>query len=174
MLILIYGRSGTGKTRLLRHLVDNYNIKEIVSVTTKKKEPSDGNYYYVDPAVFERIPMAERAEIEGSFYGIPLQELKKANDGYAAAVVDWQGIKTLTHYDYNNKYIKISANYSDLIDNYFKRGYSFKEGLDIINSEMQYCGDFINCDLEIKNDMITPIQEYAEEVLNIIGFYKGE
>jgi len=39
---------------------------------------------------------------------------------------------------------------------------------------MQYCGDFINCDLEIKNDMITPIQEYAEEVLNIIGFYKGE
>jgi len=174
MLILIYGRSGTGKTRLLRHLVDNYNIKEIVSVTTKKKELSDGNYYYVDPAVFERISMAESAEIEGNLYGVPVQELEKAKDGYAAAVVDWQGIKNLSVYDYNNKYIKISAKYSDLMDNYFKRGYSFKEGLDIINSEMQYCGKFVDCDLEIKNDMITPIQEYAEEVLNIIGFYKGE
>lgn len=170
MLILIFGRSGSGKTKLANYLTNNFNIKEIVSATTKEPEESDGNYNYVSKQEFKTIRMAESARIEGNLYGVPVQELVKGVDDYAVAVVDWQGVESLQEFD--PKIIKVEADFTDLVNNYMDRGMSFDESVKTINDEVMY--DLIEADLVVHNDMITPVQELAEEILNSIHFYKGE
>lgn len=170
MLILLFGRSGSGKTKLANYLTDNYNIEKIISATTKEKEDTDGDYYYLTELEFKSTRMAESAKIEGNFYGIPQSEITKALDKPALAVVDWQGVVNLK--PANPVIIKIDVEFTDLIDNYIDRGITFDEGLKVINDEVMF--DLIESDLTIYNDMITPPQELAEEILNQINFYKGE
>lgn len=170
MLILIFGRSGSGKTTIAKHLFENYDIKEIVSATTKEAEKSDGNYNYVSEQEFKATRMAESAEIEGNLYGIPMQELVKGIDDYALTVVDWQGVQNLK--EYNPVVIKVEAEFQDLLNNYMDRGMTFDEGLKVLNDEVMF--DLIEADLVLHNDMITPVKELSEEILNFINFYKGE
>ena len=172
MLVILFGRSGSGKTKLADYLTENYNIKKIVSATTKEKEDSDGDYIYMEREEFKPVHMAESAEIEGNLYGIPFSEITKAKEGYALAVVDWQGVNNLSIYDYDTKIIKMDAEFSDLIDNYLDRGMTFDDGLKVINNEIMY--DLTEADLTLHNDMIVTMRELSEEVLNTINFYKGE
>lgn len=170
MLILLFGRSGSGKTKLANYLTDNYNIEKIISATTKEKEDTDGDYYYLTEQEFKSTHMAESAKVEGNLYGIPMTEIAKAFNKPALAVVDWQGVVNLKPAD--PVIIKIDVELTDLIDNYIDRGMTFDEGLKVINDEVMF--DLIESDLTIYNDMITPPQELAEEILNQINFYKGE
>jgi guanylate kinase len=170
MLILLFGRSGSGKTRLANYLTEKYDIEKIISATTKGKEDSDGDYYYLTEEQFKATHMAEWAKVEGNLYGIPMSEITKGVNKPALAVVDWQGVVNLEEAEPIT--FKLDVEFSDLVDNYIDRGMTFDEALSVINDEIMY--DLVESDLIIYNDMITPVQELAEEVLNEINFYKGE
>ena len=102
-LVVISAPSGTGKTTIVRHLMqENKNIKASVSYTTRNIRPNETNgldYVFVTVKTFESMIIQnmflEFANVFGHYYGTPTKEtLEALNQDYTLILeIDWQGTK---------------------------------------------------------------------------------
>jgi guanylate kinase len=100
-LYVIAAPSGTGKTSLVKAVVDSLpKVTVSVSHTTRAKRPNevDGvNYYFISKDVFERMvsnqDFLEYATVFDNFYGTSKQWVKETlNKGIDVILeIDWQG-----------------------------------------------------------------------------------
>lgn len=91
LLIVISGPSGVGKGTVIRHFMDDPELKLAfsVSMTTREKragEQEGVNYYYVSKEEFLRArengELLESAEFVGNYYGTPVSEVNRIwNEG---------------------------------------------------------------------------------------------
>lgn len=86
LFLVVCAPSGTGKTTLLRRLLEEFPILSFsVSATTRDPRPGevDGrDYQFLSPETFaawrEAGQFAEWAEVHGNFYGTPLEPVRQA------------------------------------------------------------------------------------------------
>jgi guanylate kinase len=103
LIIIISAPSGTGKTTLVREVMDRLSgLRFSVSYTTRLPRPNekDGeDYYFVSHFVFqkmvERNEFLEWAEVLGNRYGTPRPDLRKLESGGTDLIldIDTQGAK---------------------------------------------------------------------------------
>ena len=103
LIIIISAPSGTGKTTLVREVMDRLpGLRFSVSYTTRLPRPNekDGeDYYFVSHFVFqkmvERNEFLEWAEVLGNRYGTPRPDLRKLESGGTDLIldIDTQGAK---------------------------------------------------------------------------------
>ena len=104
-LVVISAPSGTGKTTIVRHLMqENKNIKASVSYTTRNIRPNETNgldYVFVTVKTFESMIIQnmflEFANVFGHYYGTPTKEtLEALNQDYTLILeIDWQGAEQI-------------------------------------------------------------------------------
>lgn len=82
-LVVISGPSGTGKSSVVKRLVDTCNAMLSVSATTRPQSPLETNgedYYFVSHGEFERMiadgELLEWAEYLGNYYGTPRKSVE--------------------------------------------------------------------------------------------------
>ena len=75
--IFISGPSGVGKSYLTKFLIDNYNVKKIVTLTTRKprvNEEPGTSYKYISRQKFNFLKASEKLIIDdfifGNYYGL--------------------------------------------------------------------------------------------------------
>ena len=100
MIVALLGLQGSGKDTLLRYLVENYDIKPIISHTTRpmRKGEVDGrDYYFVSDEEFDKLDLIEKRKYKTVYgiwkYGISRQELEK--EGNKIVIVDYDGLLSL-------------------------------------------------------------------------------
>ena len=101
LIIVISAPSGTGKTTIVKELINkDENLVASVSYTTRKKRANeiDGkDYTFVSPELFssmvEEKSFLEHAKVFDCFYGTPKQEVEdNLNKGLNVILeIDWQG-----------------------------------------------------------------------------------
>lgn len=94
-LFIISGHSGSGKTSLMREIMDN----ELMSFTTRpmrKGEVNGVDYHFISEDEYLKMlcdrKLAEHNKYSGNYYGITKREIKnKFSKGDAFAIVDMNG-----------------------------------------------------------------------------------
>ena len=98
--IALFGPSASGKDTLLKEVINNADVHEVISCTTRppRDYEKDGvNYHFLSNEKFaEKVldgSMLEATSFRGWFYGTPLESLDK--DKINIAVFNIQGIECL-------------------------------------------------------------------------------
>lgn len=94
-LIVISAPSGTGKTTVIKHLLEKLPAAAVIVTTTTRPprpEETDGmHYYFVSTAEFEdklaRGEFAEHAQYAGNLYGIERRELEEKLAAHSLVLV---------------------------------------------------------------------------------------
>lgn len=97
-IMVILGTSGSGKTTLSKELSNKYNVKEIVSSTTRERRTGEiegVDYYFVDK--INKEDCFEFATHAGNDYGILKSELENDYEKYCV-VVNPEGLLHLQKY----------------------------------------------------------------------------
>lgn len=104
MLIVLVGKSASGKTTLEKYISENFRYEKIVSHTTRpiRGDEVDGvDYHYVSEDVFNEMllnnELVEHATFNGWSYGISKKEIKEKKDG--VVVVNPAGLRKLRKLD---------------------------------------------------------------------------
>ena len=119
-LIVITGTSASGKTTILRELLDRHLVDAIrfVTTTTRPMRPDETHaksYHFISKEEFERELAAgtffEHATVYGQYYGSSKIELERmlAQDKPVLVILDVQGAETVRHLYPQTKVIFIDA-----------------------------------------------------------------
>lgn len=95
-LFVISAPSGTGKTTVVRRLLEKYpELEESISYTTRPPrsgEKDHTDYHFVDDETFRNLIdenfFAEWAEVHGALYGTPVKPIEQALDQGSRMVLD--------------------------------------------------------------------------------------
>ncbi|MHA3065445.1 guanylate kinase [Lacticaseibacillus saniviri] len=98
-LIVITGATGTGKTTVSRYLTETYNIKRVMTHTTRPMRPGEQNgidYYFETPASMATKHLIEHVTYAGYEYGSSRESLHKAwqKAPFLSIVLDTKGAIT--------------------------------------------------------------------------------
>ena len=102
MIFTVTGSSGSGKTSLVKALVERYpnDFREVVSTTTREARPREiegKDYYFISEEAFDKLVacdlLAEYVTFGGNSYGIAKSEFQGAldSDQDAVVIVDCKG-----------------------------------------------------------------------------------
>ena len=104
MLIVLVGKSASGKTTLEKYISDNFRYDKIVSCTTRpirQDEVYGEDYYFISEDKFKEMlvhdELVEHATFNGWSYGISKKEIKEKKDG--VVVVNPAGLRKLRKLD---------------------------------------------------------------------------
>lgn len=104
MLIVLVGKSASGKTTLEKYISDNFRYEKIVSHTTRaiRGDEVDGvDYYYVSEDEFDKMrlndELVEHATFNNWSYGISKKEIEDKKD--AVVVVNPAGLRRLRKFN---------------------------------------------------------------------------
>lgn len=155
-LFIVSGHSGSGKTSIMRSLMDN----EIVSFTTR--EPRDGeidgvDYNFITKRKFDdllyRDKLIEHTEYGGNFYGISTEELEnKLDKGHAFCIVDFDGMLMLENFYPNVCRIFLYTTYEQAFVNMLNRGDDPKKIADRLKTYYKELKNMVYYDYAIRND----------------------
>lgn len=125
-IILLIGRSGSGKTAIVNYLKDTYSWKSVDSYTTRPKRlPWETGHTFVSDAEFDQLTnMVAYTEFDGHRYCATAEQVDNA-DIY---VVDLAGVKTmkeLYHGDSVLLPVYVDVNVGTCLYRMRKRGDSF-------------------------------------------------
>lgn len=98
-LVIVSGHSGSGKTSIMRSIMDN----ELISFTTRRprKDEVEGiDYHFISKDVYDHLlkenKLAEHTEYGGNHYGLTLEEVQsKTQKGTAFVIADCNGMNQL-------------------------------------------------------------------------------
>lgn len=119
MLIILYGKTGSGKSTIAKELARKYNFKLAVSATSreKRKGEKDGVHYWFKTKdemfdmYYNKHELAELNTYMGNYYGMPINEIN--GDNIKLAVMEPNGIKVLKEAGYDIIPIYINVNLDD-------------------------------------------------------------
>jgi len=116
MFVVLSGPSGTGKTTVLKRLLQDERFVLSVSATTRSPRAGekDGvDYYFVSEDEFRRMmendELLEWASLFGHLYGTPKSELKRASSSGRILIleIDVQGVEQLRKKGVEGVYIQL-------------------------------------------------------------------
>jgi len=131
-LFIITGRSGVGKTTIVRRLQQKYGDKvhEAVSTTSRTKrhhEIEGEDYHFVSRQEFEELltlgELAEDIYYNGNYYGLPYSAFNV--DKINFAIIEPNGLRQIRDKmkdKFNIVIIKLEENDDTLVDRLIKRG----------------------------------------------------
>lgn len=104
MLIVLVGKSASGKTTLEKYISENFRYEKIVSHTTRpiRGDEVDGvDYHYVSEDVFNEMlrnnELVEHATFNNWYYGISKKEIEDKKD--AVVVVNPAGLRRIRKFN---------------------------------------------------------------------------
>ena len=103
-IILIVGKSGSGKSTICRQLEDEYGLKEVKSYTTRLyRGDGDDSHIFITKQEFKALnDLVAYTEFDGNYYGATKEQIDN-NDLY---IIDVDGIKYFMEW-YDGKKIPI-------------------------------------------------------------------
>lgn len=116
MLITLTGASGSGKTSILKKLVEENVANRIITTTTREPRRGEVNgvdYHFTTKDAFDKSQMAEFVEFNDNLYGTSLDEIENAisSKEIYMVILDRKGVNNLRKL-YPNKitaiYLKVS------------------------------------------------------------------
>lgn len=116
-LLLIVGRTASGKDSLVNKLCERTSLKAITSYTTRPRRESEGNtHIFTTEEVYEQMQtegkVAAYTQISGYHYWTTISQLYE-NDIY---IIDYLGIKTLRELNLPNiRFVTVFVNTPDSI-----------------------------------------------------------
>ena len=116
-LLLIVGRTASGKDSLVGKLCERTNLKAIASYTTRPRRENEGDtHIFTTENVYEQMQndglVAAYTQISGYHYWTTINQLYE-NDVY---IIDYKGIKTLRELNLPNiRYVTVFVNVPDEI-----------------------------------------------------------
>lgn len=153
-IICLIGKSGSGKTTIANELFNKYNLKQIISYTTRlPRQKNDSSHIFISQNEFNEIKndLVAYTFFNQHEYGATSQQV----DNNEIYVVDWSGYEELLNkYKGTKKIISIyiHVNIFNLIFRMFKRHDSIKEIWErIVNDKRMFKNVKNNCDYIIKN-----------------------
>jgi len=109
-LYLIVGKSGAGKSSVVKALCDRYRFTEVISFTDRKRRLNEGNtHIFTDTKTIESMKndLVAFTSFSGNLYGVDINAIEQ-NDLYT---IDLNGIKFFhSHYKGNKPYKIIYIN----------------------------------------------------------------
>jgi Guanylate kinase len=177
LLVLVSGCSGSGKTTIMRNVMDN----EIISFTTRSPRQGeiDGkDYIFISENQFQQYlinnELIEHTQYGGNFYGLLKSEIDyKLSLGNAFAIVDYNGVKQLKKLYDNVLTIFIYTDKEYAIYNMQNRG----DSDEFIRKRMETYDEEITNLLyydEVVTNYPNELEQAIEDVKNIISYYNSE
>lgn len=177
ILFLITGHSGSGKSTIMKQLMDN----EIVSFTTREKRDGevDGkDYIFITLDEFNRMKddnqLVEYVEYSGNMYGVTKEELEnKINKDHAFCIVDYHGMKQMKELYRNVVTIFLYTDYDVAKQQMISRGDSIKKVKERLVTYKEELSNRHDYDYVIKNNH-GQLHHTIEIIRNIIESEIGE
>lgn len=116
-LLLIVGRTASGKDSLVNKLCERTNLKAIISYTTRPRRENEGNtHIFTTEDVYEQMQAEDKVaaytQISGYHYWTTINQLYE-NDFY---IIDYKGIQTLRELNLPNiRFVTVFVNTPDKI-----------------------------------------------------------
>lgn len=153
-IICLIGKSGSGKTTIANELFNKYNLKQIISYTTRlPRYKNESSHIFVNKNEFNEIrnDLVAYTYFNQHEYGATSQQV----DNNEIYVVDWRGYEELLNkYKGTKKIISIyiHVNIFKLIFRMFKRHDSIKQiWKRILNDKRMFKNVKKNCEYVINN-----------------------
>jgi guanylate kinase len=178
LLVVVFGPSGSGKTTIVREMVKDKRVGEIVSTTSrpKRKNEKEGkDYYFVSFEEAQRLlaegQFVEHTIYDGHIYGITKQEIdaKLQNYPLAAVVTDITGLKQL-ELQYRDKIFKvhIGADPAHLIQRLLNRGDAVEDVVRRLRTVEKELANWVYADV-VFNSSRHRSKEIAEQIKKVAG-----
>lgn len=181
MLILI-GKSASGKDAIKRNLIDQFGFKSIISYTTRPMrigEKEGVDYHYINECEFQRkikesffVEWKSYSTTQGEwYYGIAKEDVEKADD-YTIMISTPKGVRDVLNKGYEPKVAYINANVETISKRLYVRGDNRSE---IQRRMLSDDVDFKNIedivDFNIKNNINFDINDVVH---NLLVLYRKE
>lgn len=181
-LILLVGKTSSGKDTIARYIKDAYGINQVVSYTTRPKRPNETNgveHFFVSKDEMQKILATQDilayTKFNDTEYCATAQQLK-GSDSDRVYIIDPHGIKELQKKGLDMITIYVDLDEYTILDRAIKRGdildtvkarlHNEREQFDNFKARKSY--DFListNCDLEF-------VYSKVDSILNKSGFRK--
>jgi len=109
-IILLIGKSGSGKSTIADILNKDYGLKILQSYTTRKKRtPKETGHIFVTESQFKELDLVANTYFDENYYGASVDQIEE-NDVY---IIDKKGVETIRYLYHGDKqlvpiYIKTS------------------------------------------------------------------
>lgn len=174
-IVVLVGKSSSGKTSIAKYVTDNFRYDNIVSHTTRPIRPGEQegiDYYFIGDTAFDVMEQegmfVETTKYRGWKYGISKQELE--NKEFGIVVTDIVGVRNLKRNGIKHVSIYIERDDKDRFISSILRGDSITE-IALRNERDTACYQDIYSEVDyvIKNDC--EIEEIATKLLECVGEY---
>lgn len=171
-LILVSGASGSGKTTVMRSIMDN----EIVSFTTRlprEGEQSGIDYIFISPEQFQNLlnnnGLIEYTNYGGNYYGVTREEYEsKLNSGDTFFICDVNGMRQMKEIHSNCVSIFIYCDRETVESNMRQRGDSEGNIFKRLKTYDDEINNLVYYDYIVTNKQGL-IEDAIEDVKDIIG-----
>lgn len=178
MLLVICGKSGTGKTTLKNYLNDNYGYDNIITYTTREMRRNEENgvdYNFVENDSFqEKIQNDELVEynffIKG-WYGTHKNSIKL--DSNQIIILEPNGVKELLrYYDYDPRIIvfELQLDNQERYIRQIKRGddiheIALRSERELVTFQKQFENQYVDFIIDVKNKNVNEICDMILEMI---------
>lgn len=181
MLVLI-GKSASGKDTIKRKLIELYKFKSIITYTTRPMRVGEINgvdYHYINECEFQKkIKEGFFAEWKSYnttkgewYYGTAKEDIEKAND-YTLMILSPRGVKDILKQGYEPKVVYIDANVETITQRLYARG---DDILEIQRRTLSDSVDFKNIEAIVNCNINNNKEDDIEDVINnLLVWYRKE
>lgn len=130
-LILLIGKSGSGKSTITKILNDEYNLKNVDSFTTRpKRYEQEKGHIFISDKEFDKIKLSDMIAYT-EYGGYKYCATKKQLDTNDIYIIDLNGLKNLKYDEINKKVISvyITASSKICLNRMLNRGNSYEEAI---------------------------------------------